>query len=194
MAQITLAEKVDIDEALCQGDIFKNIKYSYIDSEDEEGIDIIELEFPLSIIVSQACDVSFMSKLQKTGEESAKKYMPSILMCPIYEETSIRSANHLTEIEKEGIAKFSKDKGPFYASKERNVAEEGLHYRFHQLKIHLDDKEVIPSGIVDFKHCFTVPAKYLLDNIDRRVFKLQDLFAEQITLKFATYLSRVAIP
>lgn len=47
-------------DQICQGDIFKNVKYSYIDSEDGESVNIVEYEFPLALIISQACDVIAM--------------------------------------------------------------------------------------------------------------------------------------
>ncbi len=57
-----------------------------------------------------------------------------------------------------------------------------------------DENVVLNDSIIDFKHYFSVPASYLVENRQNRVFRVDDLFAEQITLKFATYLSRVAIP
>ena len=38
-------------DQICQGDIFKNVKYSYIDSEDGESVNIVEYEFPLALII-----------------------------------------------------------------------------------------------------------------------------------------------
>ena len=53
---------------------------------------------------------------------------------------------------------------------------------------------ILDNALIDFKHYFTVPASYLMKNRNKRAFHLEDIYAEQITLKFATYLSRVAIP
>lgn len=41
---------------------------------------------------------------------------------------------------------------------------------------------------------FTVPMTYLIAHKKDRILHLDDLFAEQVTLKFSTYLARVAIP
>ena len=53
---------------------------------------------------------------------------------------------------------------------------------------------VLENAILDFKHYFSLPMSYLLQHKEDRILHLDDIFAEQITLKFATYLSRVAIP
>ena len=49
-------------------------------------------------------------------------------------------------------------------------------------------------AVIDFKHYFTVPMTYLIAHKKDRILHLDDLFAEQVTLKFSTYLARVAIP
>ena len=81
-----------------------------------------------------------------------------------------------------------------YQRDDLKVAERDWHYRYHYLKIEIDNNIVVDNAIVDFKHYFSVPMKYLVNNKHNRVFHLDDLFAEQLTLKFATFLSRVAIP
>jgi hypothetical protein len=86
------------EELLCQGDVFSNIKYSYIDDETDEYVDITEYEFPLSVIVSQACDVTFMSQMQTEKNGKPTKFMPSILLCPIYDGQAVRDNKHLADI------------------------------------------------------------------------------------------------
>jgi hypothetical protein len=59
-SKIILPKETDL---LCQGDIFKDVKYSFIDHEDNEHVEIIEFTFPYAIIISQACDVISMSEM-----------------------------------------------------------------------------------------------------------------------------------
>ena len=73
-------------------------------------------------------------------------------------------------------------------------ASRDWHYRFHSLTIETGTEKVLENAIVDFKHFFTVPISYLISHKKDRLLHLDDLFAEQITLKFSTYLARVAIP
>ena len=179
-------------DQICQGDIFRDVKYCYIDAEDNEHVEIIEMTFPYAIIISQACDVIAMDSLLKTKQGKATKYMPSVLMCPIYAEADAKSGDHLIDtfqefdiqIEKENIIK----------NDDLKVARRDWHYRYHPFEVEVNNQIMFEKTMIDFKHYFTVSMSYLLNNISNRMLHLEDLFSEQITLKFATYLSRVAIP
>jgi len=81
-----------------------------------------------------------------------------------------------------------------YQGDDYKVAKRDWHYRIHALTIQTGENIVLENAVIDFKHYFTVPVSYLRAHKDKRILHLDDLFAEQITLKFATYLSRVAIP
>ena len=63
MATKSKAYKSKLTDQICQGDIFCNVKYNYIESEDDEGVNVVEYEFPMAIIISQACDVIAMEEL-----------------------------------------------------------------------------------------------------------------------------------
>lgn len=192
MATKSKAHKCQISDPVCQGDIFKNVKYSYIDSEDTEGVNIIEYEFPLAIVVSQACDVIAMDKIISNNSGKPAKFMPSILMCPIYEKNLAKTGEHIKGIFNELNLKFEAENT--YQKDDYKVAERDWHYRIHALTVMLDDKPVIENAVIDFKHYFTVPMSYLISCKDKRILQLENLFAEQITLKFATNLARMPIP
>ena len=83
---------------------------------------------------------------------------------------------------------------PIYFKDDLKTADKDWHYRFHSLTIETGAEKVLENAIVDFKHYFTVPISYLISHKKDRLLHLDDLFAEQITLKFSTYLARVAIP
>lgn len=186
------AKTLKPDAPICQGDIFRNIKYNYIEAEDEEGLNIVELDFPYAIIVSQACDTVAMDQLQRDKRGKATKFMPSVLLCPIYEKNTVQFGEHISDVLSAlGIEPIRDN---VYQKEDIQVAGRDWHYRFHNLNISVDEKTVLENLIIDFKHSFSVPMIYLQNNINNRMFSLEILFAEQITLKFATYLTRVAIP
>ena len=83
---------------------------------------------------------------------------------------------------------------PIYFKDDLKTADKDWHYRFHSLTIETGAEKVLENAIVDFKHYFIVPISYLISHKKDRLLRLDDLFAEQITLKFSTYLARVAIP
>lgn len=195
MHTISKADEIPLDENICQGDVFKDVRYMYIESEDDENVQVVEFTFPMAVIISQACDVISMGDMIAEKQGKATKFMPSILMCPIYDMEVAKSTNHLTQAFNElGITKLDGESDHLIYSDDRKVAGKDWHYRFHDLTVSINGKHVLENAVIDFKHYFTVPASYLMKNRKDRLFHLEDLFAEQITLKFATYLSRVAIP
>lgn len=192
MSTKSIAVCSKFEDVICQGDIFKDVKYSYIDTEDDECVNIIEYEFPYAIIISQACDVVAMEDIINNKEGKFTKFMPSILMCPIYDKDMAKSGEHIADVFNELFIRSANDK--LYQKDDYEVAKRDWHYRFHSLSVYVNDKTVINNSIVDFKQYFSLPMSYLVKNKNNRMFHLESLFAEQLTLKFATYLSRVAIP
>lgn len=192
MSTTSKAFKSQLTDQICQGDIFQNVRYNYIDSEDDEGVNVIEFEFPMAIIISQACDVIAMEDIVNNKSGKPAKFMPSILMCPIYDKSASKSGDHI----KEAFSLLSLNivEEPIYFKDDLKTADEDWHYRFHSLTIETGAEKVLENAIVDFKHYFTVPISYLISHKKDRLLHLDDLFAEQITLKFSTYLARVAIP
>lgn len=192
MSTTSKAFKSQLTDQICQGDIFQNVRYNYIDSEDDEGVNVIEFEFPMAIIISQACDVIAMEDVVNNKSGKPAKFMPSILMCPIYDKSASKSGDHI----KDAFSLLSLNivEEPIYFKDDLKTADKDWHYRFHSLTIETGAEKVLENAIVDFKHYFTVPISYLISHKKDRLLHLDDLFAEQITLKFSTYLARVAIP
>ena len=192
MSTTSKAFKSQLTDQICQGDIFQNVRYNYIDSEDDEGVNVIEFEFPMAIIISQACDVIAMEDIVNNKSGKPAKFMPSILMFPIYDKSASKSGDHI----KEAFSLLSLNivEEPIYFKDDLKTADKDWHYRFHSLTIETGAEKVLENAIVDFKHYFTVPISYLISHKKDRLLHLDDLFAEQITLKFSTYLARVAIP
>lgn len=192
MATKSKAKTSQLTDPICQGDIFRNVKYNYIDSEDNDGANIIEYEFPLAVIVSQACDTIAMEELVNNRNGKPAKFMPSILMCPIYAQDTAKSGQHIEDYF--ALQSYTLERDVTYHRDDYEVAQRDWHYRIHALTVEVNEKNVIEKAVIDFKHYFTVPITYLINHKNDRIFHLDDLFAEQITLKFSTYLARVAIP
>ena len=114
-----------------QGDIFRNVSYIYKTKESNDYVDITEFLFPYVIVLSQSCDISAMSKMIDNGG-IINKFMPSVLVAPIYEKEAFKSGNVLDEIVKS--MDFRIEKNYFFNSKEFSVIENDYHARFHILK------------------------------------------------------------
>jgi hypothetical protein len=133
-----------------------------------------------------------MSSLQIEKSGKPTKFMPTILLCPIYAIEDMIENKHLEDIKKE--LKIDLINEPICTSEHKNVAKCDMHYRFHKFDVRCKGIIIFENYLIDFKHFFSVPASYLLENRKNRKYRLNDIHAEQITLKFASYLSRVAIP
>ena len=63
MSTTSKAHFVNNDVNICQGDVFQNVRYIFMDSENDEEVNLVEFRFPMAIIVSQACDVGYMGEM-----------------------------------------------------------------------------------------------------------------------------------
>lgn len=195
MATTSVARIIAEKENICQGDVFKNVQYNYINGEDKDNVEIIEYTFPYAIIISQGCDVLSMGEMVENHEGKMTKFMPSILMCPIYHADYASKAKHMDDVfPKFGLKVEEKDDKVLYTRKDKEVMQKDWHYRYHMLRVVIGRDIVMDKACLDFKHYFTVPASYLVRNRKNRIFRLDDIYAEQITLKFSTFLARVAMP
>jgi len=140
-----------------------------------------------------------MYELVKNGRGTYQKYMPTILLCPIYDMELLKGGQAIKEAALEmGIELIWPEKGGngLFSSKERAVVATGWHYRYHELNVMIDGSDPenleIDNSYIDFKQYFAVPMTYLYRNMAKREFRLTDEFAEQVTLKYGAFLSRVA--
>lgn len=193
MVSTSKAKIVPQDEGVNQGDIFKDVKYSFIDSEDNDSIDVIEYTFPYAVVVSQSCDVAFMDEFESGENSLPVKYMPSILLCPIYSKELIAHGEHLKEIY-EDINRTLIAGSPYYNKDDIKTTEKDQHVRFHALKVVANNRTLLDNMVIDFKHIFSVPMKYLRNNRDKRMCSIEDIYIDQIVNKMAAYLSRIGLP
>ena len=53
MATISKAVHSKLEDPICQGDIFKNVKYNYIDTEDDQSVSELNLNFPMPLLLAK---------------------------------------------------------------------------------------------------------------------------------------------
>ena len=72
-------------ERICQGDILREVKFSFVNSEN---LEVKEILLPYLIVISQDCDLEQFIKNHKIVlEESEKKnnqFLPNVLFLPAY--------------------------------------------------------------------------------------------------------------
>lgn len=192
MATICKVTEPEIKEIINQGDIFRDVTYIYKTVEEGDRIIITEFTFPYSIVLSQSCDVYAMNQLMKTGGKTLK-FMPSILMSPIFDIKSMQDGTSFGNIVSNLDLKLEHDSNILTKSDD-SVLKKDYHYRFHKFEMGGCYSELFETSVIDFKQYFTVCPEYLFTMIENRLCSLEHIFCQQITQKFAVYLSRVGIP
>ena len=161
-----------------QGDIFSSITFfRYFDIKDG-AINLNKANFPNVLVLSQTCDLCRES--EKSGS------ILSVLVVPLFPVEDYKSGIHLEAL---GIVEKPKDKGAIdkYRKKE--------HYRFRVLDFTDDEKikyKLEDSFVIDFRYFFTAD----INQFSKKKYKvsLNELFREEISTAFSSYLSRIGLP
>lgn len=170
---------------VCQGDVLQNV--FIIDTEgDNEGAAIKKTTLPFCVVMSQDCDLDLDYKA-RSGELSVTnndKYLPSVLVCPAYQEEKFYEGVHIDGWQMQGVPS-SNDKKKIKNNDEKN--------RVHYLSG--DTKLSVPFLIIDFKHFYTVPRDLLYSQLNGTyLVTINELFRERLSQRFANYLSRFGLP
>jgi len=170
---------------ICQGDIFRDVKYLLLPRVTEDKIEINELIVPYLIILTQECDLDLDYKFHSnTQSEDQDKYLQSILVSPAYIAEKVRSGTHLEGLEL---------KMQNINSRKWSDIKSNQNLRYHYLP--KDDTFRIPPLIVDFKHYYTIPRDLFYDKfLDHYIGTLDQLFRESLSHRFSHYLSRIGLP
>jgi hypothetical protein len=136
--------------------------------------------------MTQDCDLE-QDKQNRSSAESKNqdKFLQSVLLCPAYPAADIRAGTHLSD-ENLVMERLNSDRW--------KVVKGNNNARYHYLPEHPDYQ--IPESVIDFKHYFTVPREKISTTLklQRRIGSVGELFREDLSLRFAQYLSRIGLP
>ena len=186
-------EKFNIlDSKISQGDIYKNIEFIENIEQNDEFIEIHKIIFPYVIILTQACDLAQDFNFRFNERKTEDKKMLSVLVAPIYNADHVSNGEHLSEIRKplmQSIRKISKGK----ITTNWNKIIQNETPRYHYLEFP-NEVPIVPS-IIDFKHYFSLNLEYLYDvKGESFVCRISELYREDISQRFASFLSRIGLP
>jgi hypothetical protein len=173
-----------------QGDIYKNVEYIESVRERAGDIEILKIEFPLVIVLTQDCDLEQDFKFRYGRKEpkptTQDKYLLSVLVAPLYNVEHVYLGQHLDQI---NIKMQLIDKKSTLGSNLRSNQTARYHYLEFPPEV-----PIVPS-VIDFKHYFSVNVEYL-KNIqkDNFICSVSPLYREDISLRFANFLSRIGLP
>lgn len=175
------------DPRVVQGDVYREVEYLQGVREVQGIIEVESFVFPLVVVLTQDCDLEqdFNSR-QVAGGCGNDKTLISVLVAPMYNAAHFQQGEHLSELglQREKIS-WNRSEGRLLRNNERA--------RFHYLAFP-DNVAIVPS-VIDFKHYFSVSVDYLAQaGMDKFVCRLDPLHREAVCQRFASFLSRIAIP
>lgn len=184
MIQVT----TDHNQRISQGDIYRNIEYVEYVVEKDGIVEISKIEYPLVIVLTQDCDLEqdFKQRLTSNKIPNHDKWLVSVLVAPLYNVEHFYLGEHLTELGYE-MQKINKSKTPGMYLRDNQIP------RFHYLEFP-DTAHIVPS-VIDFKHYFSVDVHYLHGAINSLyVCSVKELYREDISHRFASFLARIGLP
>jgi hypothetical protein len=118
------------------------------------------------------------------GKWPEDKWLLSVLVAPMYNALHFFEGSHLSDL-KMRMQYIPTD------PKRKVKINEVPRYHFIEFK----DDTPMPAVVIDFKHYFSVNAQYLMRIISAQfVGQIPFLFREELSHRFAAYLSRIALP
>jgi hypothetical protein len=173
---------------ISQGDIFRDIECIEYVAEKDGVLEVSKIVFPFVVVLTQDCDLEQDARYQ-TGEGTPStddKKLFSALVVPLYNAEHVYQGQHLSDLDltMEPINKV-KTPGKTLRDNERP--------RYHYLSF--PDNVPIVASIADFKHYFSVNLAYLQELRQKHfVCRLSELYREDLSQRFAAYLSRIGLP
>jgi len=173
---------------ISQGDIYKNIEYIEYAHEIDGYIEISKIIFPLVVVLTQDCDLEQDFKFREATDKTKDKILFSVLVAPMYNADSVFDGTHLDDVyeqEKSMEPISRKTPGKFLKQNER--------CRYHYLEFP-EGTQLAPI-IIDFKHYFSININQLIScRKDHFVYRMSELYREDLSLRFANFLSRIGLP
>ncbi len=176
------------DSRVCQGDIFRDIDFIESVSEDNGVLEVNKIRFPLVIVLTQDCDLAqdygVRWSRRKTADQD--KVLVSVLVAPLYNVDHVYNGEHLEKLGFQ-MQKINKNKSP------GQFLKTNQNGRYHYLAF--DESGPLADSVIDFKHYFSVNVATLKKmKKEHFVRNVVELYREDISQRFASYLSRIGLP
>lgn len=181
--------KKEQTDRICQGDIFRDVELIEYVTEESGLLEVSKIVFPLVIVLTQDCDLEqdHNSRWSDSPPANQDKWLISVLVAPLYNAAHVFNGEHLSDLEVEmQRIKKSSTHASFFRSNQLA--------RYHYLEFP-DDIQIVEQAVIDFKHYFSVHVAYLKQVKETKfVCTISDLFREDISQRFANFLSRIGLP
>lgn len=175
---------------LSQGDILRDVEHVEQVEERDGIIEISRVIFPFAMVLTQDCDLAQDPRMRGESSSAAgsaapnDKWLLSVLLAPMYNAEHLFAGQHLTDL------KMTMQRIP--SDPKRKLKQNEIP-RYHYMEF--TDDTPIPAVVVDFKHYFSANTEYLQQlSLSKLLCRIPFLFREDVSQRFANYLSRIALP
>jgi len=177
------------DPRIRQGDVFRDIDFIEHVTEADGVLEVSKITFPLVVVLTQDCDLEQDFKYRWSGEQkkTQDKWLLSVLVAPLYNAEHVYDGSHLSDVDRK-MEPFPKGQ-----STRLNFLQNNQIPRYHFLPF--PDEVRVVNSVVDFKHYFAVNVETLKGLAPTRfVCSISPLYREDISHRFASFLSRIGLP
>lgn len=194
--------RLNSSNRVLQGDILVNLELPYYDVQ-KEALEITILHY--CVVVSQDCDLDKDFNLRNDFKNEFgslnhlndgdidrfrkfhDKFLPNILVVEGFVADSLRTGNHLTDLNL-----FMDDKGGVNKTPWKKIKQNETP-RYHYL--YPSDNPKISDLVFDFKRYYSVPREYFYKKYGNSYkVSLNELYREDLSQRFTNYLSRIGLP
>ena len=176
-------------ERLCQGDVLRDFEDYLWGVVGGSKVKMMKRTTIYMVIMSQDCDLErdYANRMESENpDKNQDKFIQQILVCPAYPLAQFKEGTHLSELSELKMEKIN--------SRTRwNLIKLNEIPRYHHLK---RDKQLqVPDLVIDFKHFFTIQRDFVYEVRKRHYLAtIDELFREELSQRFAYYLSRIGLP
>lgn len=173
---------------IVQGDIIKDIEHIEYVSEKTGTIEVSKIVFPLSIVLTQDCDLAqdYKFRWSNSDTKNEDKWLMSVILAPLYNVEHVYTGDHLLDIGMK-MNPISRNRTPGKNLKNNETP------RYHYLDFSASSS--LPPSVIDFKHYFSANVAHLKKHKSNNfVCQVGALYREDISQRFASYLSRIGLP
>jgi hypothetical protein len=171
-----------------QGDVIRDIEVLERATVRSGIVEISRIQFPLIIVLTQDCDLEQDHRVRRRRSvaRDQDKELFSALVAPLYNAEHVFKGDHLSELGRK-MMEINRSKTPG-SNLMRNETP-----RFHYLEF--PEQVPVVASVIDFKHFFSVSLHELTAKKRTNfVCQVSDLFREDISQRFASFLSRIGLP
>ncbi len=180
--------KIGKQAKISQGDVYKDTEFLEYAIEKNGIVEFSKIVFPYVVVLTQDCDLNqdYTVRWSRNTTSNQDKKLFSVIVAPLYNVEHFYVGEHLSELNM-SMMKINKKKTDGKKLRQNKTP------RYHFLEF--PEKVPIIPSVIDFKHYFTVNVEYLKKHKrENFVCQLSALYREDVSQRFCSFLSRIALP